>query len=86
MLDKIKTYALAAVGVALAVMYAMFRIQKAEKETAVEQKEKFQSAAEESAQTVEVIKNVEESKAAATTASDNELDGMLSKYDRSRKD
>ena len=82
---NIKLYAGIAIAAIIGVLYAAFRVQKAEKESAVEQKDKYKSAAESSEKVIEVKNDIEDAGNLADAASDDELDSLLNKYDRNRK-
>lgn len=86
MWTKIKLYGGIAIGLLVGALYAAFRVQKSEKETALEQKEKYQSAAKESEKVIEVKNDIEKAKSDVDAASNDDVMGMLSKYDRNRKD
>ena len=74
------------IAVAVGVLYSMFRIQKSEKETALEQAEKYKSSAQENKTVIEVQSEIKKSTDKIDSASRDDISGMLSKYDRSRKD
>jgi Flp pilus assembly protein TadB len=82
---NIKLYAGISIAAIIGVLYAAFRVQKAEKESAVEQKDKYKSAAESSEKAIEVKNDIEEAGSIANAAGNDELDSMLNKYDRNRK-
>lgn len=84
--SNVKAYFYIGIAVVVGVLYSMFRIQRSEKETALEQVEKYKSSAQENKNVIEVQSEIKKSTDKIDSASRDDISGMLSKYDRSRKD
>jgi len=84
--SNVKAYFYIGIAVVMGVLYSMFRIQRSEKETALEQVEKYKSSAQENKNVIEVQSEIKKSNDKIDSASRDDISGMLSKYDRNRKD
>lgn len=84
--SNVKAYFYIGIAVVVGVLYSMFRIQRSEKETALEQVEKYKSSAQENKNVIEVQSEIKKSNDKIDSASRDDISGMLSKYDRNRKD
>lgn len=84
--SNVKAYIYIGIAVLMGLLYSMFRIQKSEKETALEQVAKYKSSAQENKNVIEVQSEIKKATDKIDSASRDDISGMLSKYDRSRKD
>lgn len=66
-------------------LYAALKIQKAEKKTAESKADFALDAAKEANTVIRIKGTVDNAKTSADAASNDELDSLLSKYDRNRK-
>lgn len=86
MMSNIKLYLSIAAAAVIGVLYAMFRVQKSEKEATETKLKQVESVANENKNTIEIQHSIEKVRNDVITASNDDLDGMLNEYDRSRKD
>lgn len=85
MLSKIQLYLSIAAAAVIGILYAMFRIEKAEKKTAETKAQKLEEVVNENSKVIHVQHEIEKASGDVNAASDDDIDSLLSKYDRSRK-
>lgn len=85
MLAKLKLIIGVGVAGVIGFLYAALRVEKSEKKQAEANAAQYKQAADETVKTVEVMKDVQNAKAAIDSSSNDNVVSLLGKYDRSRK-